>query len=76
MLLHWVGRFSFTFLILAFLLGWQGRKLDEAGDQRNKVRLYYAGSAVCLVAGMIGVRLRHRDNQHEPDPADADTPRR
>ena len=56
---RWIGRLSFTFLIVAFLLFYEGHKLhNEVGDG-GRVRLYYFGAVACVLAGMIGVRYRH-----------------
>jgi len=51
----WLARLSFSFLIVAFALAWQGYK---TGGSRATV--YYAGAAAAFAVGLIGVRERHR----------------
>ena len=54
---RWWGRFAFSFLILAAVCAYQGRKVEQRGESAT---LYYAGAAILGAAGIIGVRERHR----------------
>ena len=54
---RWLARLAFSFLIVAALLAWSGRKAASRGDSPT---LYYAAVAVFGAAGIIGIRERHR----------------
>ncbi len=56
---RWIGRLSFTFFILAFLLFYQGHEIQTELGNSTRVHLHYIGAIVCVAAGMIGVRYRH-----------------
>ena len=51
----WLARLSFSLIIVAFALAWQGYK---TGGSRATV--YYLGAAAALGVGLAGVRERHR----------------
>jgi hypothetical protein len=54
----WLARLSYSFIIVAAVLLWQGSKL--APSQGMKRTLCYGGALVCIVLGAMGVRARHR----------------
>jgi hypothetical protein len=56
----WLARFSFSFLVLAAVLVWEGRKARERGDSAT---LHYIGAAVLAGAAFAGMRERHRPPQ-------------
>ncbi|MEO6436776.1 MAG: hypothetical protein ABIP55_13590 [Tepidisphaeraceae bacterium] len=53
----WLARLSFSFLILAAVLAWEGRRAAQAGRRST---LHYATAAVLAAAGIAGIRERHR----------------
>jgi hypothetical protein len=53
----WLARLSFSFLILAAVLAWEGHRAGQAG--RNGL-LHYAGAVVLVGLGLVGLRERHR----------------
>jgi hypothetical protein len=59
---------SFSFFVVAFVLGWEGYKLHiaagGAGDDWRTF-LYFIAAAMSLALGIIGVRERHRPDDHE-----------
>jgi hypothetical protein len=57
---RWLARLSFSFLALAFVLAWQGWRHSSAGAEGWRVAALYLGAALCLAAGLAGVRERHR----------------
>lgn len=60
---HWVGRFSFTFLVIAFFLGWEAyKKYSGIPDERTDWRtiLYCLGAAASLLLAFTGLRERYR----------------
>jgi hypothetical protein len=56
----WLARLSVSFLVIAFVLVWQGYKLAQAEGNSSRVVLAYLGAALCAAAGLAGVRERHR----------------
>ena len=61
---RWLARFSFSFFILAMVLAWEIYKILQG--QRGyvpvwRIALYSFATAVFIVAGVLGVRARHRD---------------
>jgi len=54
---RWLGRLAFSFLILAALCAYEGRKVEQRGKSAT---LHYAGAAVLGALGILGVRERHR----------------
>ena len=54
----WLARLSFPFLVLAFVLAWEGYKVDG-----TRATLYFAGAAVLFAAGIAGIRERHRPQE-------------
>ena len=54
---RWLGRLAFSFIILAAVLVWEGRKARDRGEAAT---WYYVGAAVLAGAGMAGMRERHR----------------
>jgi hypothetical protein len=59
---NWLARLSYSFIIVAAVLLWQASKLPVA--DRGRKTLYYAGAVVCILLGAMGVRARHRSDQH------------
>ena len=61
-MLRWLSRLSFSFLILAAVLGWEGYKQINAPADAHPIR----GLMYCLAAGILGglaaagIRHRHR----------------
>ena len=53
----WLGRLAFSFIILAAVLAWEGRR---AAKQGRRPTLHYAAAAILGAAGIIGLRERHR----------------
>jgi hypothetical protein len=61
--LRWLGRFSFSFLVIGFFLAWEGYKRytaanAQAGDWRTT--LYFIGAMASVALGFTGLRERHR----------------
>ena len=57
------GTLSFSFMILAAVLAWEGYRTqrgDRGPDQQGKMYGFYATAAVCFGLGLRGVRERHR----------------
>lgn len=59
---RWLGRLSFSFLVVAFFLGWEGYKRYVAfggliADWRALLDL--VGAAMSLMLGMTGLKERH-----------------
>ena len=54
-----MSRLAFSFLIVAFALGWRAHKLREAGDVSWRPSAMNGVAACCAVLGVIGTRLRH-----------------
>ena len=53
----WLARLSFSFLVLAAVLFWEGRRARERGETASG---YYVGAALLTGAGLAGLRERHR----------------
>lgn len=51
----WLARFSFSFIIIAAVLVWEGSRQQDSVKQT----LSYLGAAVCTVLGIAGIRARH-----------------
>ena len=51
----WLARLGFPFLVLAFVLAWEGHKQGE-----SRAGLYYVGAVAALALGLAGIRERHR----------------
>jgi hypothetical protein len=51
----WLARLSFSFLIVAFVLAWQGYKTGG-----SRAPTHYLGAAAAFGVGLAGVRERHR----------------
>ena len=59
----WLARLGFAFLVLAFVLAWEGHRAStgERGTAaRERVTWYYAGAVILGGIGAAGVRERHR----------------
>ena len=54
---RWLARLSFSFLILAAVVAWQGRKLASAGESPT---FYYLAAAILGALFFVGLRERHR----------------
>jgi len=59
---RWLGRLSFSFLVVAFFLAWEGYKRYQAaaGAADWRIILYFAAAAASVVLGFAGLRERHR----------------
>jgi hypothetical protein len=60
---RWLARLSFSFMILAAVLAWEGYRTqrgDRGAGQETKTYAFYAAAAVCFGLGLRGVRERHR----------------
>ncbi len=57
---RWLARLSFSFLIVAFVLAWQGYRLSQTEGRSGRVTASYLGAAVCVGLALAGVRERHR----------------
>ena len=53
----WLARLSFSFLILAAVLVWEGRRAHERGDSATP---RYLLAALFAAAGIAGITERHR----------------
>ncbi|HYO09587.1 MAG TPA: hypothetical protein VER17_11500 [Tepidisphaeraceae bacterium] len=53
----WLGRLAFSFVILAAVFAYEGRRAARNGASPT---LYYAGAAVIGALGITGLRERHR----------------
>jgi hypothetical protein len=56
----WLGRLAFSFIVLAAVCVWEGRRAQE---QNKPAAGYYIGAALLAGAGMAGMRERHRPPQ-------------
>ena len=56
----WLARLSFPFLILAFVLAWQGWRRAQEGADGWRVTAMYLGAALLVGFALAGVRERHR----------------
>jgi len=56
---YWLGRLSFAFFAVAFALGYDAYRLPPSSNPWP-LRLRLVGMFLCLIAGLIGTRLRHR----------------
>jgi len=61
---RWLARLSFSFFILAFVLFWEFYKSTQDNASASiATRTLYALSAIaCLTLGLIGTRIRHRND--------------
>jgi hypothetical protein len=58
---QWLSRLTYSFLIIAAVLAWQGYKLGQAGAAPQwQLALYCVGAAACAALGFAGLRARHR----------------
>jgi hypothetical protein len=62
---RWLARFSFTFLVVAGLLAWQGyRELTTFAQPKIwRVGLYFLAAGIGVGLAAKGVRERHRSDQ-------------
>jgi hypothetical protein len=59
----WLERLSFSMLIVATVLAWEGYQSFQGGRgpvPQSHIVLLFAGAVLCYVLGLIGARLRHR----------------
>jgi hypothetical protein len=56
----WLGRLAFSFIILAAVLAWEGRR---ARDRGQPATWHYVAAALLAGAGMAGLRERHRPEE-------------
>lgn len=74
---RWTARLAFSFILLAIVFAWEGhrtRRGDRGPGQDWKAYAYFAASAVCFVAGLRGVRERHRHVDPRDEDIDAGRP--
>lgn len=57
---RWIARFSYSFLILAFVLGWESHRRLQGWGMDARVWAELIGAAVAAGLGMWGVRIQHR----------------
>lgn len=60
---YWLQRLSFSMLIIATVLAWEGYQSLEGrrGPVTNlRIVLLFTGAGICYVVGLIGARLRHQ----------------
>lgn len=63
---RWLGRLSFSFLVIALFLGWEGyRRYEVSGGAIMDWRtvLYFFAAVLSLVMAFIGLRERHRPEE-------------
>lgn len=62
---RWLARLSFSFLILAFFLAWEGYKRFKAagGSADGKTTLDFVAAAMSAVLAFTGLRERHRPEE-------------
>ena len=53
----WLARLAFSFLVVAAVLAWEGRRAAREG---RKATAHYAGAIVLAGLGVAGIRQRHR----------------
>ena len=61
---RWLARLSFSFIILALVLGWDAwRSLrgHTAPRPQWRIQVQFVAAAACVVLGLIGTAMRHRD---------------
>lgn len=60
--MRWLARFSFTFLIVAGLLIWQGyREMTQMAFPNTwRIGLYFVAAGICFGLSAKGVRERHK----------------
>jgi hypothetical protein len=59
----WLARFAFSFILLAVVFAWEGRRRqrgDVGAVEPWKVYAFYAAAALCFGLGLRGIRERHR----------------
>lgn len=65
---RWMGRLSFSFLIVAFFLGWKGYKQYVAAGGAIadwRTLLDFVAAVLALLLGLAGLRERHRPPPRE-----------
>ena len=61
---RWLSRLSFSFFIVAAVLAWEIYNIQQGRRgivPQYRVVLYYLGTSICVVLGMLGVKARHRE---------------
>jgi len=60
-----LGRFSFTFFVVAFFLGYEGYKRFNAmaGELDWRTMLLFLAATFSVVLGFTGLRERHRGDE-------------
>ena len=60
----WLARFSFTFLVLAGLLLWQGYRELTMSSSPNvwRIGLYFVAAGISIGLAFRGIRERHRSD--------------
>ncbi len=65
MSLHrWLARLSFSFFIIAFVLFWYDYQFTQNNPPASVATriLYLLAAIACMVLGLIGTRIRHRED--------------
>ena len=57
---RWLARLGFSFVVMAFVFGWQGWRLSQERAAPWKVYGSYALAVAFASAGLAGLRERHR----------------
>ena len=59
----WLARLGFAFLVLAFVLAWEGYRAStgqRGAASQAKATWYYVGAVALAGLGFAGIRERHR----------------
>jgi hypothetical protein len=60
---YWLGRFSFSFLIVGCVLIWEAFQTAQGNNgpiSWPRIVLYAVGGGACFIAGLVGIKIRHR----------------
>jgi len=60
---RWLARLSFSFLVIAFFLAWEGYKRYQATGSHGlewHALLYWISAALSSVLAFVGISERHR----------------
>ena len=60
---RWLARLSFSFLVIAFFLAWEGYKRYQAGGGHAadlRTLLYWFAAVLSTVLAFVGISERHR----------------
>jgi hypothetical protein len=60
---RWMGRFSFSFLIVAVALGWESYRGVQRGASTARVAIMIIAGFVLFVLFLFAIRLRHAPDE-------------